>query len=228
MSEAVSAAPAPRRWLWIVLWLLGLAALPLIWLYVDPYTPQIQGGLHHNRAFMAALLVIKPLGKTGTQLILALACCAVGLLLRRRRVLTWFVLVVLCVAATGLVALVTKVSVRRERPKYEFHLVPTEGLSREAQSNRYRSFPSADTASVFAIAGATVPFAPAAAVAIALVGCLVGLGRVAVGMHHPADAWGAMLMAAAVCWFVLRAWRRREARRAASAESLAGAERDGP
>jgi len=197
------------------LWLLGLAALPAVWVWLDPYTIQIMAALQHSAAFKAALPIIKPLGKLGTQVGAIAVVGLLGLALRRRRVLTWLALTALCLLATGIVVNIPKLTVHRERPKYEYHLVATEGLAGDAAANRFRSFPSADTASVFAIATATAPFSALGAAVVAVVGCLVGLARIAVGMHHPADVWGAMVMATGASALVLQGWRRRMAARAA-------------
>ena len=209
----MSEEPAPTRPScrppWLVLWLLGLVALPVIWLWVDPYTLQIQHALQTNAAFRAALPFIKPLGKLDKQVIALLLVYGVGLLLRRRLAHRWLALTLGCLLATGIVVNATKLTVRRERPKYEYRLVPLDGPDARPSGNRYRSFPSADTASVFAIATVALAFVPGASVPVFLVGVLVGLSRIAVGMHHPADVWGALLLATGASALVLRRWRSR-------------------
>jgi len=214
VSQALESTRPPCRCPWLCLWLLGLVALPAIWIWADPYTLQIQHALQTNAAFKAALPFIKPLGKLDKQIVALLLVYGVGLLLRRRLAHRWLALTLGCLLATGIVVNATKLTVRRERPKYEYRLVPLDGPDARPSGNRYRSFPSADTASVFAIATVALAFVPGASVPVFLVGVLVGLSRIAVGMHHPADVWGALLMATGASALVLRRWRPRPGGRA--------------
>ncbi len=213
-----------RRRVGLCAWLLGLLVLPVFWVWVDPHTARIQAGLAGQPTVFAILCWAKPLGKFGPQIILLLAFW-VWAARRHRTVATrWLVATLLCVAATALSVNTLKLAVGRERPKYGYERANTAGLVAAASSNRYRSFPSGDTAAVFAIAAAALSYAPRAGLGLLALGVLIGLSRISTGMHHPADVWAAMLMGLGLSWLVLARWRRGEAAGAVTTVAADGEE----
>jgi membrane-associated phospholipid phosphatase len=199
---------------WLHLWLLGLAVLPCLWIWADPWMGAVQEAMQGSptASFIAAL--VGPFGKTGTQLMVLALCFALAWVFwGRRRATTWLTLTMLCLLSTGLVVTVTKVSVRRVRPAFVADPIATERGVRGITTGRSLSFPSGDAASVFAIAMAALPFVPRGALVVFVLGAMVGASRFYGGAHHFSDVWGSLLIATAVCAWVLQRWRRREASR---------------
>ena len=204
MSQA--SPPAARQWRprWLHLWLLGLVLLPCLWIWADPHTVAASEAMLATPLSHTMAAVAGPFGKLDNQLAVLLGCFLAAWVWRgRRRAWQWLAVTLLCLLATGIVVNVTKVTVRRVRPGPE----PAAG----ALDDRPRtSFPSADVASVFAIAMATLAFAPRASLLVFVVGGMVGEARLCAGVHHFADVWGSVLISTAVSAGVVRAWRRRQ------------------
>lgn len=209
--------PRSRSFPWWALWLAGLAALPVIWIWADPLTPLAQQRLMESPTITAIVWVGGAFGKFSLQAITILLCLPlVWLRAGRRKALTWLALTAICLMATAVAVNVTKVTTGRERPAYVNDRTPAEGALGDIASGKRMSFPSGDVTSVFAIGMAALFIAPRAAAAVFVLGVVVSVARIYAGMHHFADVWGGMLMATAVSGWVLRRFRLREAAQAAT------------
>jgi membrane-associated phospholipid phosphatase len=195
---------------WVLVWLLGLVALPFIWLYADPYTGAAQRFLNSRLDLMMLLGMAGRFGKFGPQAAMLVMFALWAWTRAGRRVAQrWLALSLLCLLTTAIAVNVTKVIVRRERPVFEQNAAPDVSFARGVTSGQNMSFPSGDAGSVFALAMATLLFAPRAGRLVFVLGFLVSAARLQAGMHHFADVWGALLMATAVSSWVIGWWQRK-------------------
>lgn len=209
--------PRPRSFPWWALWLVGLAALPAIWIWADPLTPLAQQRMMESPVITATVWVGGAFGKFGLQVITILLCLPlVWLRAGRRKALTWLALTAICLMTNAFAVNVTKLVTWRERPAYVNDHAPARGWVEDITSGKRMSFPSGDAASVFAIGMAALFISPPAAAAVFALGVIVCMARIYAGMHHLSDVWGGMLMATAISGWVLRRFRRREAAQAAA------------
>jgi len=214
MSWAPSLRQRLRRPGWLHLWLLGLVALPCLWIWADPWMGAVQAAMQASPPASFITALVGPFGKTGTQaMVLGLCFVLAWVFWGRRRATAWLTVTALCMLSTGVVVTVTKVSVRRVRPAAVADPIATERGMRGISTGRSLSFPSGDAASVFSIAMAALAFAPRGALLVFVLGALVGASRFYGGSHHFSDVWGSLLISTAVCAWVVRVWRRRETAR---------------
>ncbi len=87
------------------------------------------------------------------------------------------------------------------------HLRPfaAYGIPHLLTDNAY-SFPSAHTTVLFALTTATYFFNKKLAKFIFIAGCIVGLARIAGGVHYPSDILGGMIFGAAISWILYKAY----------------------
>jgi len=171
-----------------------------------------------NRALggPALAMVFAVVTRFGDGLVLAAAIVLPMLAFDRRRLRRHLVPLVLCVAVSGGVVYLLKIAVDRPRPPERFAdtAVP---VNAPLGTPSDRSFPSGHSQTAFGAATYLSCLYPAAAPAFLAAAALVGLSRVALGVHYPGDVLvGALIGAAfslAAFWLARRFHRRREERR---------------
>lgn len=210
MSDLPAPTP-PRRLTWLHLWLLGAVALPVLWLYVDPWAAQIQTWLQSLPGLRAVIDLVRPLGKFRGQAPALGVGYLLALLLARKVAHRWLLVTFIFLVAQGVVVNVVKVAVHRERPAYVSDHIQAEGWQ-NVTTGKKMSFPSGDTSSVFAIALAAYLFWPRVGAAAFVLATLIGLARVYYGRHYPADILGGILLGTGVPTLVLRKWKRLDPR----------------
>jgi membrane-associated phospholipid phosphatase len=116
----------------------------------------------------------------------------------------------LAFAVSGLAANVLKVIVRRPRP-WTTDALPANWYG-YLHNGAFHSFPSAETATTFAVVLIIGDWFPVLRAPLVVVAVLVGLARVLVGSHHPSDVVAGAMLGIAVSQAIASMTRQREAR----------------
>jgi len=204
-SPDSSRPPANTRsgiWLWVVLALLLTLGFALDGTVLAAVKP-----LHHSPLADAVNDTIRLVGTGYVQLPVALLMILVGAFVssRLRRAGGWTFLAFLL---SGVAVNVLKVVVHRPRP-WTTEPAPATWLGYLRHHN-YQSFPSAETATTFAVVLTIATWYPALRLPLLVVAVLVGLARVFVGSHHPSDVVAGAMVGIAVWQALGRLARRRE------------------
>lgn len=152
---------------------------------------------------------VRWLGTGYVQAPVALIMILVGLLWSRRvkQAGAW---TLLAFVLSGLAANLLKVIIRRPRP-WTTEALPAHWYG-YLHNGAFHSFPSAETATTFAVALTVGEWFPALRAPLVVIAVLVGLARVLVGSHHPSDVVAGAMLGIAVWQAVAVLARRREAR----------------
>jgi len=152
---------------------------------------------------------IRLLGTGYVQPAVALAMIALGAFVSRRLKQSgaW---TLLAFVVSGVSVNILKVLAHRPRP-WTTEPPPTTWWGYLHDSSR-QSFPSAETATTFAVALTVGAWYPALRVPLVIIAALVGLARVVVGSHHPSDVVAGVVLGLAVSQFLTGIARRRQAR----------------
>jgi membrane-associated phospholipid phosphatase len=119
-------------------------------------------------------------------------------------------LALLAFVVSGLAANVLKVIVRRPRP-WTTDAVPANWYG-YLHNGAFHSFPSAETATTFAVVLTIGDWFPALRAPLVVVAVVVGLARVLVGSHHPSDVVAGAMLGIAVSQAIASMAHQREAR----------------
>lgn len=189
-------------WLWIILTLL----LALAFALDSPVLAAVQP-FHNSPLADAVNATIRMVGTGYVQLPIALLMILIGLLVsaRLRRAGAWTFLAFLL---SGVAVNVLKVIVHRPRP-WTTEPAPATWLG-YLRNHDFQSFPSAETATTFAVVLTIATWYPALRLPLLVVAALVGLARVFVGSHHPSDVVAGAMLGVAVAQSLGRLARRRE------------------
>lgn len=144
--------------------------------------------------------IVTPFGKTGGLAMMLAALWLSGILTRQALPRQGAVWGALAVAASTLPALLTKVLTHRARP-----YIPPEHLG-HLSSGYYQSFPSAESASAFAVALALGDCFPKFRIILLGAACLIAAMRVIRLAHWPSDALAGAALGCAV-YAGMAAWR---------------------
>ncbi len=163
--------------------------------------------LNHSPFANVLSNTVRWLGNGKFQIPALLLMIGVGAILARRvyRAGGWALLAFL---GSGAVANTIKVVVHRPRPWVE--LPPPEGWSGYLHMSEFRSFPSGDTTTTFAIATVLGSMFPRLHVPLLIVAVIVAIARVLVGSHYPSDVCAGAMLGLAVGGLVARSALRRE------------------
>ncbi|MFB3883412.1 MAG: phosphatase PAP2 family protein [Armatimonadota bacterium] len=164
--------------------------------------------LHHSRLAEGINHSIRLLGTGYVQPVVALLLIAVGAVASQRlkRAGAW---TLLAFAVSGAAVNVLKVLVHRPRPwTTEPPPATWVGYLRDSQ---YQAFPSAETATTFAVAMMIAAWYPSLRLPLVVIAVLVGVARVVVGSHHPSDVIAAAMLGIAVAQALVWVARRKEA-----------------
>lgn len=189
-------------------WLAALAALPIIWLCLDPLTDSVRVALHAMPGAETLMQTVRPFGKFETQALMILPAFLIGWRLRWRPARSWLALTFACLLTAGAATYLMKLAVRRDRPTITSDNINAEGLA-AITTGKCMSFPSGDTAAAFAIACVLAAYVPCLRAPAMIVACLVGLSRVYFGCHYFSDVVAGALLGTLVAAVVLTATRRR-------------------
>jgi undecaprenyl-diphosphatase len=194
--------PWPSLWVWaalLALLTLGFAIDAPALALVEPF----------RRSATAEMIrqVVRPLGTGHVQIPVALLMLLAGALWSRRLKRTggW---TLLAFAVSGAIANVIKVLVHQRRP---FSVEPPpESWLGYLHNSKFQSFPSAETATTFAVALTISAAYPALRTPLVAIAGIVGVARVFVGSHHPSDVVAGAMLGIAVGQSLGRHARRRE------------------
>ncbi len=169
--------------------------------------------LHDSRLTEAINHTIRMLGTGYVQAPLALAMILIGAACspRLRRAGVW---TLVSFAASGLAANIVKVIVHRPRP-WTTEPPPAE-WSGYLHNSAFQSFPSAESATSFAVAMMIGAWYPRWRVALLILAALIAIARVVVGRHHPSDIVAGAMLGIAVSRYLLGGVRPKEARSSGS------------
>lgn len=182
-------SPSRGLWLWIALSVCLVAAFLLDGVGLELVRPW--QGTHLTELVHQ---LIRPLGVGQTQALVVLALLAIGLWRPDARRAAGRV--ALALASSALAVNLLKVLIHRPRPWVEApHLASWwAAVQYSARESELRSFPSAESATTFAVAWTLIGLYPRGRVPLLIAAVLVAAGRVVVGAHHPSDVVaGAML-----------------------------------
>jgi len=178
--------PLARLWLWLLLVLLLALAFA-----GDGLALSAVGQFRESSGAEAIRQTVRWLGTGYVQVPVALALILAGLLWSRRarQAGAW---ALFAFAGAGLAANLLKIIVRRPRP-WTTDPVPADWHG-YLHNGAFHSFPSAETATTFAVMLAIGDWFPALRAPLLAIAILVGAARVLVGSHHLSDVVaGAML-----------------------------------
>lgn len=160
----------------------------------------------------AATLAFSLTTRLGNGWVLAALIAIPMLLLDRRRARQHLAAMVIAVAAGGGLVAAAKALVDRPRPA-EHPALAGEEIHAPLGTPSDRSFPSGHTQTAFGAATYLACLYPAAALPLLAAAALVGLSRVALGVHFPADVLVGALIGTALSLIAYRVARRRAASR---------------
>lgn len=200
-NEASSAAPEPGRAraalslralpLWLVL-VAGLAASFLL----DGPVVQALRPLHNSVLAQVVQRLLRPVGTGHVQALALILLLAVGAWRGRAVVKSSGAWGLLALLISGVTANLLKVLIHRPRPWAAIPKLASwwDRTLLAIRDSQLRSFPSAESATTFAVVTVIAYFIPRTRTALWVVAVLVAAGRVIVGAHYPSDVWaGAML-----------------------------------
>ncbi|MFO8074420.1 MAG: phosphatase PAP2 family protein [Polyangia bacterium] len=167
-----------------------------------------------NTAFSseAATLVFSLITRLGNGWVLAALIAIPMLLFDRRRARQHLAAMVIAVAAGGGLVTAAKVLIDRPRPA-EHPALAGEEIHAPLGTPSDRSFPSGHTQTAFGAATYLACLYPAAAVPLLVAAAMVGLSRMALGVHFPADVLFGSLIGAALSLIAYHVACRRAASR---------------
>lgn len=189
----------PTRSKQLVIWLLLFVALALsfaidgrVMVWVKP--------LHDSHAADLIHATIRWLGTGYVQVPVALIMLAIGAVrsMRLKRAGGWTLLAFII---TGVAVNILKPIFHRARP-YTTDPKPENWVG-YLHDSAFQSFPSAESATTFAVALTLIGWYPALRWPLLVVAVCVGVGRVLVGGHHPSDVVAGAMLGAVVSQVIL-------------------------
>jgi undecaprenyl-diphosphatase len=124
--------------------------------------------------------------KLGNGLLLAVLILIPMVAFDRRQFRKHAIPIILAVALSGLIVNLMKIAVDRPRPKDHFAKTNT-AVHTPLGTPHDRSFPSGHTQTAFGAASYISCIYPIASPLFMVLACLVGLSRIAIGVHFPLD-----------------------------------------
>ena len=211
-TNAMTAAQIARRraiFFWVV-----MAVLLAVGFIIDGPVLAAVKPLHDSGLSDTINHTIRLLGTGYVQPVIALLMIAVGAVAGRRLKQAGFWTLV-AFAISGVCVNILKVIVHERRPWVTDP--PPASWWGYLHDSRFQSFPSAETATTFAVAITIAAWYPSLRIPLIIVAALIGLARVIVGSHHPSDVVAGAMLGIAVSQSLVTFARRREAESSGSA-----------
>jgi undecaprenyl-diphosphatase len=204
-SHLSDAGPKAARARQLLLWACLVGAL-LIGFAIDGTVMAAVRPLHHSDLAGVINNTVRWLGNGRLQIPLLLGLALLGVWLSRPlvRAAGWGLL---AFVASGAAANVLKVLIHRPRPWVT--APPPETWWGYVEMGEFRSFPSGDASTTFAIATVFAIWYPWLRVPLAATATAVAVGRVLVGSHHPSDVAAGAMLGVGVGQLVMALARRR-------------------
>ena len=191
------------------LWLALAVALALSFAVDGPVMALVKP-LHDSRVTDLIHATIRWLGTGYVQIPVAVIMIAAGALwsVRLKRAGGWALLAFII---SGAAVNILKLLVHRARP-YTPDPRPDTWLG-YVHNSAFQSFPSAESATTFAVAFTLMGWYPALRWPLTVIALCVGVGRVLVGGHHPSDVMAGAILGVVVARLV-SSWANRPRREA--------------
>ena len=189
-------AVTQKRWLWLLLFILGSILLTICAFYFDA---AVQGwiGQHRNRTAQMVMHSISRFGDWPEHLLLGLLLIGAAWLRGSRKWTRIFLSMLIALAIAGLAGSLIKISTGRARPSVKSE----EVWSGPRFRSKFHAFPSGHTASSTAFFAVLFFANWRFGLACSPIPILIGFSRMYIGAHHLSDVVFAVLLGI-LCAFV--------------------------